>query len=406
MSLLLKKIYHRSHNKVMKAASMLIPFPVPELLKGDDSLSLLVNHKKMKKLKNILIVTDKGLMDLNLLDELFSLLKSKGINYVVYDKVQANPTIENVENGRLLYKEKKCDAIIAFGGGSPIDCAKVIGARVNNSYRSVKKMKGLFKVWLPIPPLFCIPTTAGTGSETTIVAVITDSRTHEKFAINDLKLVPKVAVLNSKLMKGLPPHITSTTGMDALTHAIEAYIGLNGTKLTDEKAKKAVKLIMANLENVYKDGSDLEARADMALASFDAGIAFTRAYIGYVHAIAHNMGGLYGVPHGLANAIILPHVLDFSFKNSIDKLADLAKAASIGDKNDNNEVLARKFIDKIKKMNKNMNIPSSIKELKEKDIPLIIKRVFKEAHPSYPVPRIMSYSDCESLVEQLLVNKA
>ena len=399
---ILKKAYHRSHNKVMKIASMVLPFPQPVLLTGADSVKALVKNKKLKKLKNVLIVTDKVLMSLNLLDTLLDSLKENNINYVIYDNVQPNPTIQNVEDGKALYKEKKCDGIIAFGGGSPIDCAKVIGARVANPYRSVKKMKGLFKVWLPIPPFFCIPTTAGTGSETTIAAVISDPGTSEKFAINDLKLVPKIAVLDPKLMIGLPPHITSTTGLDALTHAIEAYIGLNGTKFTNKKSEDSVKMIFENLEEAYKNGSNIEARNNMALASFYAGMAFTRAYIGYVHAIAHNMGGLYHVPHGLANAIILPYILEFSFENIVDKLAELARVASIGDKNLNNRELAQKFIDRIKEMNENMNIPKTIKELKKSDFSLIIKRVFKEAHPEYPVPKIMNYDDCENILNKLL----
>jgi alcohol dehydrogenase class IV len=283
-----------------------------------------------------------------------------------------------------------------------MDCAKIIGARVSNPYFSVRRMKGLFKVFLPIPPFFCVPTTAGTGSETTVAAVITDAETHEKFAISDFKLIPKIAVLDPELMVGLPPHITSTTGMDALTHAVEAYIGLNGSKFTDENAENATKLIFENLEEAYKNGSNLEARNNMALASFYGGSAFTRAYVGYVHAIAHNMGGLYGVPHGLANAIILPYVLEFCRKDAEKKLAGLAVAGGIGKRNESKEALSIKFIKKIKTMNKNMDIPTCIKELKEKDIPLIAKRALDEAHPDYPVPTIMTIEECESLVRKLL----
>ena len=302
----LKKRYYRLHQNVMKVASVVIPFPVPALLTGAGSVKNLAENIKARGLKNVLVVTDKVLMKLKVPDGLLESLEQKGIKYTIFDEVQPNPTIENVEEGKKTYTANKCDGIIGFGGGSSIDCAKIIGARVSNPYFSVRRMKGLFKVFLPIPPFFCVPTTAGTGSETTVAAVITDAQTHEKFAINDLKLIPKIAVLDPELMVGLPPHITSTTGMDALTHAVEAYIGLNGSSFTDENAENATKLIFENLEKAYKDGTDLEARNNMALASFYAGSAFTRAYVGYVHAIAHNMGGLYGVPHGLANAIILP----------------------------------------------------------------------------------------------------
>jgi alcohol dehydrogenase class IV len=402
MSLSLKNTYHRTYNKIMKYASIVIPIPTPKVLTGLGSVKELVKEKKLKKLKKILIVTDKVLLNLNLLDDLFTSLKENNIDYVVYDAVLTNPTIKNVEDGRKLYKDNKCDGIIAFGGGSPIDCAKIIGARISNPYLSVRQMKGLFRVFLPIPPFFCIPTTAGTGSETTIAAVITDTDTHEKFAINDIKIVPKIAVLDPNLMLGLPKHITSTTGLDALTHAIEAYIGLNGTKFTDKKAKNAVKLIFENLENAYNDGSNIEARNNMALASFDAGLAFTRAYIGYVHAIAHNMGGMYGVPHGLANAIILPYVLEYYGESVVNKLSDLAILVKLGENSENKEILSKKFIEEIKNMNIRMNIPSKIKELKKEDIPLITKRALKEANPAYPVPQIMTYKDCQNLILKLL----
>jgi len=398
----LKKRAYRVQHQVMKTASMVLPFPIPLLLTGPGSVKKLAENIRIRGLKNVLVVTDKVLMDLKLLDGLLESLEQNGIKYKVFKDVQPNPTIENVEDGRKVYRKSKCDGIIGFGGGSPIDCAKIIGARISNPYFSVRRMKGLFRVILPIPPFFCVPTTAGTGSETTIAGVITDPETHEKFAINDLKLIPKIAVLDPELMVGLPPHITSTTGMDALTHAVEAYIGLNGNKFTDENAENATRLIFENLEKVYKNGSNLKMRNNMTLASFYAGAAFTRAYVGYVHAIAHNMGGLYGVPHGLANAIILPYVLKFCRKDAEKKLAKLAIAGGIGKKSESDEDLSHKFIKKVKTMNKKMKIPTFIKELKKKDIPLIAKRALNEAHPDYPVPTIMTRKECEALIRKLL----
>ena len=295
----LKKGMYRAQHRAMKMVSMIVPFPVPALLIGSGSIKNLAENIKVRGVRHVLVVTDKVLMDLKLPESLLESLKDHGIRYTVYDNVQPNPTIENVENGRKVYQKNNCDGIIGFGGGSAMDCAKIIGARVANPYISVRRMKGMFKVFLPIPPFFCVPTTAGTGSETTVAAVISDPATHEKFAISDLKLIPKIAVLDPALMVGLPPHITAATGMDALTHAVEAYIGLNGSKFTDEHAKNATLLIFENLEKAYKNGSDLEARENMALASFYAGSAFTRAYVGYVHAIAHNMGGICtGCPTG------------------------------------------------------------------------------------------------------------
>jgi len=397
-----KKGLYRTQHRTMKVVSSVLPFPVPVLLTGAGSVKSLAENVKVRGVKNALVVTDKVLMKLKVPQSLLASLKENGIKYTVFDDVQPNPTIENVEKGRELYKKHNCDGIIGFGGGSAMDCAKIIGARVANPFFSVRRMKGYFRVILPIPPFFCVPTTAGTGSETTVAAVISDPSTHEKFAINDLKLIPKIAVLDPELMVGLPPHITAATGMDALTHAVEAYIGLNGNKFTDENAKNAVKLIFENLEKAYENGGDLTARNNMALASFYAGSAFTRAYVGYVHAIAHNMGGLYGVPHGLANAIILPYVLEFCRKEAEAKLADLAVIGRIGTRKESAEDLSIRFIEQIQSMNRNMEIPTFIKELKEKDIPLIAKRALDEAHPDYPVPKIMTLDECEELVRKLL----
>lgn len=397
-----QNLRYRTQHKVMKYAGMFLPFPVPDLLQGPGSVRKLAKRIQADGRRQVLVVTDNILMKLQLPEEFLKSLEESGVGYTVYSDVQPNPTIENVEDGVRAYRENKCDGIVAFGGGSPMDCAKIIGARVANWLIPVRWMKGNFKVVIPPPRLYAIPTTAGTGSETTVAAVITDADTHEKFAINDLKLVPKVAVLDPELMVGLPPHITSTTGMDALTHAVEAYIGLNGNPFTDENAEKATRLIFDNLEIAYRNGSDLQARNNMALASFYAGSAFTRAYIGYVHAIAHNMGGLYGVPHGLANAIILPYVLEFCREEAGQKLAKLAVAGGIGKHGESVEVLSKRFIEKVKALNKNMEIPTFIKELKEKDIPLIAKRALDEAHPDYPVPRIMTREECEELIGMLL----
>jgi len=402
---MLKKLKHtafRAVHKAMKIGVMVLPFPVPELLTGAGSVKNLAAEIKKDGVSNVLVVTDKVLMGLKMPEGLLNSLKDNGIQYTVFDEVQPNPTIDTIENGLKVYKSANCDGIVAFGGGSPIDCAKVIGARVVNPDRSIRRMRGTFRLWKSLPPFYAIPTTAGTGSETTVAAVVTDSNTHEKYAISSLPLVPRMAVLDPELMLGLPPHITSTTGMDALTHAIEAYIGLNGNSFTDKNAEDATKLIFENLEKVYSNGSDIEGRNNMALASFYAGSAFTRAYVGYVHAIAHNLGGLYGVPHGLANAIILPYVLEFCFEEAEYKLSRLAIAGGIGREGEPQTELAQRFVDKIKTMNRNMNIPTHVKELQEKDIPLLAKRALREAHPEYPVPRIMTRRECEDLIRKLL----
>ncbi len=397
-----KKRFYRAYQGVMKVAANVLPFPVPVLLTGPGSVGKLAENISVRGHKKILVVSDKVLVELKLVERLLGALCEQGIDYVVFDEVEPNPTIESIEAGKKLYRAQGCDAIVAFGGGSAIDCAKIIGARVANPYLPVRAMEGLFRVVLPIPPFYCVPTTAGTGSEATIVAVITDAKTHEKFVISDLKLIPKIAVLDPALMAGLPPALTATTGMDALTHAIEAYIGLNGSAFTDANAQAAARLIFAHLEEAYQNGANLQARMEMARASFFAGAAFTRAYVGYVHAIAHGLGGLYGVPHGLANAICLPPVLEFCRRDAEPKLAALAVESGLGDRSESAQVLSGKLIAQIKAMNQRMQIPQFVSELREQDIPLLARRALDEAHPSYPVPTIMTRQECEALLRRLL----
>ncbi|MBR5262689.1 MAG: iron-containing alcohol dehydrogenase [Clostridia bacterium] len=395
----LTNAFCRVYQKTFKLVMPVFNWDEPELLKGAGAIKELPALVKSKGVNNVLIVTDKGLMSLNLLDSLFENLDKQNIKYTVYDGVQPNPSIENIEEARRIYLKNNCEGIIAFGGGSPMDCAKVAGARVSNPNSTVSQMRGLLKVFKKLPPFFAVPTTAGTGSETTLAAVVSNMQTHEKYAINDPKLRPKYAVLDPELTTGLPKKITSTTGMDALTHAVEAYIGQSGVASTDDYAEKATKLIFENLEKAYEDGKDIEARENMLVASFYAGMAFTRAYVGYVHAIAHNLGGLYGTPHGLANAVILPHVLEYYGETAYAKLAKLADIVGISGANDKEK--AEKFIDEIKRMNKDMDIPEHFDFIKDEDIPTIVARALKEGNPLYPVPKIMDTADCTKVVKAI-----
>lgn len=399
MSINLKNAYYRTYQKAFKVVMPVFNWDEPELLKGPGAIKDLPALVKSKGVNNVLIVTDKGLMSLNLLDSLFENLEKQNIKYTVYDGVQPNPSIENIEEARRIYLKNNCEGIIAFGGGSPMDCAKVAGARVSNPNTTVSQMRGLLKVFKKLPPFFAVPTTAGTGSETTLAAVVSNMQTHEKYAINDPKLRPKYAVLDPELTTGLPKKITSTTGMDALTHAVEAYIGQSGVKSTNDYAEKATKLIFENLEKAYEDGKDIEARENMLVASFYAGMAFTRAYVGYVHAIAHNLGGLYGTPHGLANAVILPHVLEYYGETAHEKLAKLADIVGID--GDSDKEKAEKFIEEIKEMNEEMDIPEHFDFIKDEDIPTIVARALKEGNPLYPVPKIMDEGDCTKVVKAI-----
>ena len=399
----LKKIWYRIYQKVLKFAMCFMDWSEPTLLEGEGAVLKLPSLIEDKGLSRVLVVTDKGLMNLHLIDPLFEELKKQGIEYFVYDGVQPNPTIPNIEECKDIYLNNNCQGIIAFGGGSPMDCAKAAGARVVKPHQSVRKMRGYLKVSKKLPPFFAVPTTAGTGSETTLAAVVTDPETHEKNAICDPCLRPKYAVLDPALTIGLPPHITSTTGMDALTHAVEAYIGKSNVKSTIKYAEEATKLIHENLERAYNNGKDMEARNNMLLASFYAGSAFTRAFVGYVHSIAHNLGGMYGTPHGLANAVILPYVLDWYADKAYPRLSKLADLIGITNENMSVEEKGRAFIGEIRRMNKAMNIPEKFDFIKEEDIPTLVKRALKEGNPGYPVPKIMNKEECESVIRSLMV---
>lgn len=397
----LKHAYYRGYQKTMKFAVNFLDWTPPKLIKGAGSVKELPKIVKSEGVNNVLVVTDKGLMGLHLLDSLFEGLEAEGVKYSVFDGVQPNPTIYNIEDALKMYKDNNCEGFIAFGGGSPMDCAKVTAARVVKPKQTPSQMRGVLKILKKLPPFYAVPTTAGTGSECTIAAVISNPDTHEKNSIMDPVLRPKYAVLDPELTAGLPPHITSTTGMDALTHAVEAYIGHSNTKQTEEDARIATKLVFENIEKAYINGKDLEARENMLVASYHAGLAFTRAYVGYVHAIAHNLGGMYNIPHGLANAVILPYVLDYFGESAYKRLAELADLTGISGPAQSDREKAKRFIAAIRELNEKMGIPDKFEQIKDEDIPLIAERALKEGNPLYPVPKIMDLEDCKAIIKKL-----
>ncbi|MFK9095275.1 iron-containing alcohol dehydrogenase [Bacillus salipaludis] len=393
------KVYCRSFQGVMKIASSIMPWREPELLVGENSLKELPKLIKQFQIESVLIVTDQGIVSVGLMDNFLNDLRDEGINYHIYDKTVPNPTIDNIEEAYEMCKANNCKGIVAFGGGSPMDCAKGVGARAARPNKSIPQMKGVLKVLKKMPPLFAIPTTAGTGSEATLAAVVSNSETHEKYAIMDTSLIPHYAVLDPLLIVKLPPHITAATGIDALTHAVEAYIGKSNTKETTQYSKDAVTLIFQNLYESYINGTNIQARTNMQKAAYLAGMAFTRAYVGYVHAIAHTLGGFYSVPHGLANAIILPYVLEYYGESVHKSLAELAELVGIGEGADTTEQKAVKFIEEIKKLNESMAIPKKVSGIVESDIPVMVERALKEANPLYPVPRILNKDDLFTLYQ-------
>lgn len=387
------KAYCRLYQLLLKLSIPFLPYRTPKILNSYNDISLII---KKNKLNNIFIVTGPNIYKKGLLNELENNLKQNNINYYIFNKTEFNPTINNVLEAKKEYIENKCSAIIAFGGGSPMDLAKILGASIVTN-KPINKMKGLLKIRKKLPLLIAIPTTAGSGSETTLAAVITDDN-HIKYPINDFCLIPKYVLLDYKLTLSLPKNITCTTGMDALTHAIEAYIGQSLTNETKMYSLKAIELILNNLFKAYQY-NDEEAKNNMLIASFYAGCAFTKSYVGYVHALAHAIGGKYNLPHGLLNAIILPKVLIKYDKSIYKKIAFIAKANNIATENDNNEISFNKFINYILELNNKMNIPTKINELNENDIHYLAALAFNEANPLYPVPKLFSIKDLEDILK-------
>lgn len=398
----MSKIYCRTFQAVMKVANYFLGYRMPEYIEGPGSIKDLPAMLKEKGAGKVLVVTDNGLMKLGLPEGLLEALRSAGIEYALYSDVEPNPTSDNVEAGFRIYTEEKCQAIVAMGGGSPMDCAKGIGAKAAHPKKTVAQLQGILKVHKKIPLFFAIPTTAGTGSETTVAAVITDSATHHKASINDPSILPKYAVLDPLLTVGLPPFITATTGMDALAHAVEAYTNHTyNTKLENNLSKQAVRLIYDNLLTAYHDGQNIEARQNMQKAAFFAGRAFTRGCVGYVHAVGHTLGGLYRVPHGLAMSIILPHVMRQFGPAVYDRLADLADVCGMDGKN--NREKAEKFISWIEDMKKQMDIPVGTDAIRDEDVEQIIAWAMKEGNPLYPVPVIWGHDDFVKLLDTIRV---
>ena len=397
----MKSLYElgcRIYQTVFKLAIPILPYRRPERLKD---YSEVVKVLKDHEVDSVIIVTDAGLRKTGIIDDFMKGFDQSDIKIVVYDKTVANPTIENIMEAKRLYEEGSCKSIIAIGGGSSMDCAKGLGAKIARPNKDIRKMKGVLKVLKKIPLLIAVPTTAGTGSETTLAAVITDEKTHFKYPINDFVLIPRYALLEPRLTLSLPKSLTSTTGMDALTHAVEAYIGRSTTKKTRQESLEAVRLIFDNIKIAYDRPDDLRARKNMLDAAYLAGCAFTVSYVGYIHAIAHSLGGKYGIPHGLANAVIMPYVLKGYKKAIYDKLKELAVYAKVASEDDSAKVAAEKFIKAIEELNAYMQIPDKLKGIKDEDIPTLARQAEKEGNPLYPVPVFYTAKELERFYREI-----
>lgn len=383
------------------AGARLLPWRTPEVYTGDGSLLRVADILRENSLRRPFVIASRR----QCADEHFRALQEKldeqDILLSIFSSVEPNPSVETVEKIAAQYKIDSCDCFLVIGGGSPMDAAKAAAALLVRPNRSLSSLAGLLKVRRRIPPFIAVPTTAGTGSETTIAAVIT-GRDHRKYAVSDLCLIPRYAILDPTLSAGLPPHITAETGMDALTHAVEAYLSrFYNTRKTREQAERAVVTIFSHLERAYRDGASLPDRAAMLQASFDAGAAFTRASVGNVHAIAHTLGGLYGTAHGLANAVLLPIVLEDYGVAAYPRLARLAHLVGIQEASA--EASARAFIAEIRAMNARMGIPDHFDCIRSEDIPLMASWACREANPVYPVPVIYDQARFARVIERSCV---
>ncbi len=395
----LKAAYCRIFQGAFRLALPLLPYREPEIIPSCGEIAAIL-HKEGKRMP--LIVTDEGIVKAGLVNILVGALTAQGVKTKIYSGTLPNPTVRNIEDALSVYKGNGCDCLIAIGGGSAIDCAKAVGARLAYPKRSVNRLGGMLKVLKRIPTLIAIPTTAGTGSETTLAALITDSETHHKYAIMSFPLIPRYAVLDPALTRSLPANLTAATGMDALTHAVEAYIGRSTTARTRELALDAVNLIFENIEKAYSCPDDLEARRNMLNASYMAGAAFTKSYVGYIHAVAHSLGGRYATPHGLANAVIMPHVLKIYGISVHKKLYELACAAGICSSQSSHSDAAEKFIAAIEGLNERMGIPQTISGIDRRDIPHLAHYAQKEANPLYPVPQLMTKRELERIYYRIM----
>lgn len=378
-----------------------LPLPQPMLMVGPGSSQRMATLISGWGHLSWLVVVDPAVAGLPVMASVMAALTQSGARVVVYDQIGADAPIDQIEAGVAFFKAHGCDAVLAVGGGSVMDAAKAIAVSVKNPKQPVRSLAGYFKARRGPVPLYVMPTTAGTGSEVTVAAVVSDPQAQCKRVMVDTRLVPRVTAIDPLWMAGLPPAVTAATGIDALTHAVEAFIGRWSSASTDNMALAAVGLIFEHLPQAVAHGDDLNAREQMAVASTYAGIAFTRANVGYVHAIAHQLGGRYHTPHGLANAIVLPHVLRFLLPSTTPRLALLAVRAGLGPVDAPTDELAQRFIDGVERLLRQIGIPQTLPALRRQDIPSLARDALREAHWGYPVPRYMSQAQCELLLSAL-----
>ena len=381
-------------------ASLFLPFRLPKEIEGEEGLAKEILSRGLKK---PLLVTDRYLHSIGMEKKVASAFESLGLESALFYEVDQNPTFSMAELGYKAYAENGCDCLVALGGGSAMDAAKVISIRVAYPNKDLSKFKGLLKIHRKLVPLFAIPTTAGTGSEATVAAVIINDANRDKFQIDDTKLIPTGAVFDPSLLSALPPRVIAATGMDALTHAVESFIGQSNFPSTKRDALEAIALINEHLVPFYENPADEKEARLMQRAAFLAGAAFTRSYVGYVHALAHSLGGTYNLPHGYANAVLLPHVLKAYGKKAHRKLALLSDRLNLVPSSASREEKANAFIAYVEKMNATLSIPSAFEGVvREEDIHALTLHAAKEGNPLYPVPKVMNRKELETVLRSAI----
>ena len=389
-------LWYRTYQCVFGLGARLLPWRRPETVTGPGSLARIPALLTKYGARRPLVAASRR----QCAGPAFQQMLSRLEGYALFSDIQPNPPVSAVEAAAALYRREGCDSLVAVGGGSPMDTAKAAAALLARPDRTLSQLAGLLKVRRPIPPFIAVPTTAGTGSETTIAAVVTGAD-HHKYAVSDLCLIPRCAVLDPLLTVSLPPRTTAETGMDALTHAVEAYLSrFYPTRRTDRLAEEAVATIFRTLEHACAHGDDVDARQALLTASFQAGAAFTRASVGNVHAIAHTLGGLYGVGHGLANAVLLPVILRDYGPAAHRKLARLAELVGLPGGTDGEKAAA--FIDAILAMNTRLGIPAGFSCIREEDLPQMAAWAAAEANPTYPVPVIYDRERFIRVIRQVM----
>ena len=390
---------HKLYLTMLRVMTPFMPGSTHVAFVGGGCTRSLCQHIATLNPKKVLVVTDKPLRDLGLADRAVAGLVDAGVACAWYDGVQPDPTYKELGEGLAILKAEGCDVVLAVGGGSVMDCAKIIAACATSD-EDPHQWEGLGKLKHDPLPIYAIPTTAGTGSEGTVAAVIKDADTKMKSVMSGPGLLPRATALDASLMQGLPPHITAATGMDALTHAIEAYIGVwdRGSRLAD--ARSSVKLVFDHLPTAYHDGANLEAREGMALAAYYGGMAINQAFVGSVHAIAHQIGGLYGIPHGLANALVLPHVLEYCRVEAEDRLAELAVLIGAGEEGESAAQLSHKFITAVKDLRTEVGIPDHSDLIRREDHEQLATQAVAECR-EYPVPRLLDQANTVAILHKI-----